>query len=316
MEEYDQRYEAKKRAEYITPESMREFLKNKVAGSELTILEPAIGSGQLLFNLKEQIKEIDGFDVSSSALELARKNFSNINAYNEDFITKPLTKTYDLAIANYPFSLRPTEAQKEYIANDNFLKQFFIKKQNNDNLFNDVIVKVKPDDVKGKLDFIFILKSFFYAREGLYFCFPGIGYRNEEEKFRKYLIENKYIKEFGMLHNCNFDHTSISILFLHLTKEPNETTKSFSLDFKTGELLEETATFEDYIFTFPKVKIEEEHYDPVLLEKQARQDLMDKIKKEIAFSKKIYELDPLLRDKLPSVKSFKQDIIDMLNQDE
>lgn len=316
MQEYDTRGEAKKLAEYITPLKLRQFLASKITKDNLTILEPAIGSGQLLFEITKQIKEIDGFDVNSNALEMASKNFNNINTHNVDFITSDIAKHYDVAIANYPFSLSPTNTQKKYIASDNFLKQFFIKKQNSDNLFDEVIKKAKPDDVKGKLDFIFILKSFLYAEEGFYFCFPGIAYRNEEEKFRKYLIENKCIKEFGILHNCKFDHTSISILFLHLTKEANETTKSFTLDFKTDVLLEEIATFEDYKFTYPQAKIEEEYVDPVLLEKQARQVLINNIKKEIAFSKKIYELDPLIRDNLPCIKSFKQEIIDILSKDE
>lgn len=315
--EYDTRGEANKLAEYITPLKLRQFLASKITKDNLTVLEPAIGSGQLLFEIAKQIKEIDGFDVNINALELANKNFNNINTYNADFITSDIAKYYDVAIANYPFSLSPTNTQKNYIANDYFLKQFFAKKQSEDSLFNEVTEKVKPDNVKGKLDFIFILKSFLYAKEGFYLCFPGIAYRGEEEKFRKYLVKNKCIKEFGILHNCKFDHTSISILFLHLTKEANEKPKSFYLDFKDGTFLEEEAIFEeDCKFNYPAIKVEKEEVDPVLLERQARQGLIDNIKREIALSKQIYELDPLIRDNLPCIKSFKQDIIDILNEDE
>lgn len=46
MQEYDTRGEAKKLAEYITPLKLRQFLASKITKDNLTILEPAIGSGQ------------------------------------------------------------------------------------------------------------------------------------------------------------------------------------------------------------------------------------------------------------------------------
>ena len=85
--------------------------------------------------------------------------------------------------------------------------------------------------VTGLLDFIFILKSFELVKEGYYLCFPGIGYRTQEEKFRKYLIDNKFIKEYGIINNCQFDHTSISILYLHLSKEKTDNPKIFFIGF-------------------------------------------------------------------------------------
>ena len=185
--EFDTRAVAKQNAEYITPEKLRQFLAQKITKENITVLEPAIGSGQLLFEIKERIALIDGYDVNQSALNCVKENFEGkINVFNQDFITSTVNKTYDYAIANYPFSLPMTEEQKEFIANDDFLQSFFVKKkqESTENLF-EAKPFVKPDNVNGKLDFMFILKSFQYAKEGLYFCFPGIAYRGQEEKFRK-----------------------------------------------------------------------------------------------------------------------------------
>jgi len=315
MKEFDTRLEAKKKAEFITPEKLREFLAKKIKGEGLNILEPAIGSGQLLFNLINQINSIEGFDVNSNALEMAKENFNEkLIARNQDFITTDIKTQYDVAIANYPFSLKPTEEQKEFIANDGFLKQFYAKNTKED-IFGNATYDVKPDNIKGKLDFVFILKSFNLAKEGFYLAFPGIAYRQEEERFRKYLIENKFIKEFGILNNCKFDHTNISILFLHLTKTPNQETISFSLDMETNEKLEEIANFEDYQFKYPQKEIVKDNFDPVILEIEARASLIRELKKSFNFSKQIYELDKTLQTYLPSIEEFKQEIINALNDD-
>lgn len=312
-QEYDTRAVAKQNAEYITPEKLRQLLAQKITKNNITVLEPAIGSGQLLFELKEQIASIDGYDINKSPLDYAKRNFKEkVNAFNQDFITSTINKTYDYAIANYPFSLKINEEQKEFIANDKFLKTFFAKKEQSTNTLIEMEAVVKPENVNGVLDFIFILKSFQYAQEGVYFAFPGIGYRVQEEKFRKYLIENKFIKEIGMLSNCKFDHTQISILFLHLTKKPNEKTKSFTLDLKTNEMIEGFASFESNQFDFPRKELEKEYFDPVKTEELVRQSLKNTIKKELDFSQKIYNLDPQLQKNLPTIKDFKRELINML----
>ena len=308
MKEFNTRQEAKNRAEHLTPVVLREFLSKKVQGNDLKVLEPAIGSGQLLFNLFDRVKSIDGYDVSENVIKQAKENFKDkANLLLQDFITSKNNNQYDVAIANYPFSLMPSQEQKEAIAKDSFLSQFYVKQKG-------FINTAKADDVKGKLDYIFILKSFNLAKEGLYLCFPGIGYRGEEEKFRKYLIDNKFIKEFGILKNSKFENTNIDIFFLHLTKEPNEKTKAFSLDFKTNEFLEEEATFENNQFKYPIKVIEKEFFDAVELERQSRENLINVIKKELATSRMIYDLDVDIRKGLPTIEEFKKDIIDLLNE--
>ena len=315
MEEHDTRAKAKDFAEYITPKELRELMVREVKGDKLKVLEPAIGSGQLLFELSDRINCIDGFDVNPDSIELVRRNFKDrINARCQDFITTDLNQEYDVAIANYPFSLKPTQEQKEYISQDTFLKQFYYKGKKDSNLFNMDTIQVKPDDVKGKLDYVFILKSFNLAKEGVYLAFPGVSYRQEEEKFRKYLIRNKFIKKFGLINNCKFEHTSISILYLHLTKQPNQQTTAFNLDLRTGKLLEEVATFENNQFTYPKEEIKREKVDGIQLEKDMRRQAVTNLKKQLDWMNSIYRIDKELQDNLPTVEQFKKEIINAVNE--
>ena len=316
MQEHDTRAVAKTNAEFITPLALRKFLAKKVQGDNLTVLEPAIGSGQLLFELANRIDYIDGFDVNPHAIEIANDNFTDkITTYQQDFILADINKQYDVAIANYPFSLKPTQEHKEYLSQHHFLKQFYNKEKKEKGLFDEAIeYNIKPEHITGKLDMPFILKSFYHAQEGHYFAFPGIAYRNEEARFRKWLIDNKYIKEVGILNNCKFDHTSISILYLHLTKEPNEQTKTFNLDFKTDKLIEGVAEFPEGQFDYPKEVIEKEQYNPLELEIQCREALKQHIRLSLERSQMIYDLDNDIRQNLSSVVEFKQELIDWINE--
>lgn len=62
---------------------------------------------------------------------------------------------------------------------------------------------------------------------------------------------------------------------------------------------------------FRKV-VEEEFFDPIEAEIQARQLLISHLKKQLNFSSQIYNLDAEIRSKLPTMEEFKQEIIDIL----
>ena len=296
MEIYDTRLEAKNNAEYITPDKLVKFLSSKIKGTNLNILEPAVGSGQLLFDIFNDINYIDGYDVNHNSLSVAKNNFQEkINIYNEDFITAKINKKYDISICNYPFSLRPTLLQKEHILKDNFLSQFYKK------------------DVTGLLDYIFILKSFMLCEEGYYLCFPGVGYRKQEEKFRKYLIDNNYIKEFGIIKNCNFEHTNIDILYLHLTKQKNINISSFLFDLKTEEKINKVATLEDFVFDIPCKEIYKEEVNSYDLEIKARNEIIKSLVGQIKFSQSVELLDDSINGLMPSVNEFIEDIVRVIN---
>ena len=295
---YDARASAKSRAEFLTPPALQKFIADQVQGERLSVLDPAIGSGQLVFEIEDRIDTLRGFDVSEEAVAAACANFEAKRGLItcEDFITHglPDNPVYDYAISNYPFSLRPTDAQKIAIKQHPSLWKFYQR------------------GVSGVLDFVFILKSFLAAREGLYLCFPGIGYRAAEKKFRAWLIENNFVQSVGLLENCRFEHTAVLILFLHLKKTGVENPTSFRLDLVTGKRVEESAHFTDDTFAVPRWPVEKKVYDPVALEREARAVVRAQLERQVAFSDVVWELDESIRQALPSPTAWRQELITFL----
>jgi adenine-specific DNA-methyltransferase len=83
----------------------------------LTILEPSVGTGNLL---KECIKfknsVIDAVEIDKNVYEIASnifKDYDNINFINDDFLTYDFDKSYDLIVSNPPyFELKNEEIDK------------------------------------------------------------------------------------------------------------------------------------------------------------------------------------------------------------
>lgn len=267
MQELDSRKKAKAIAEFITPKPLRAFLADHIKGENLRVLEPSIGSGQLLFNSKDRIQSIVGYDVNGDVAPFLKENFGNVvEFHNESFISCDLQGDYDVAISNYPFSLKPSQEECAAILQDPFLSSFYNGK------------------VTGVLDFIFILKSFAHAKEGLYFSSPGIGYRKQELNFRKYLVDNKFLKRFGILENCGFEFTSINVLFLQLSKTPSDYVFSFRKDFETGQVITRKITTWNENYTFENIHFEKpvELFDIDKLEAELDALIIEREKKTLA----------------------------------
>lgn len=214
--------EQKKYQEYITPNKLREFLSFEVGDvKDKIIFDPCVGSGQLLFNI--EAKEKIGVEIQEKAAKLAREN--NIKVFNQDYIFFDDSQIkYDVVITNYPFSLKPSKEQKKYLESQKEYKKFM-----------------------GKLDRVFIKKSFQNAKKGFYLSFPGILYRREELEFRKWLIENNYLEGVYFLNNLDFENTNIAISLLILNKEKkNEKIKLKTFD-NYQEVQSEEKTNQDFI---------------------------------------------------------------------
>jgi adenine-specific DNA-methyltransferase len=80
--EYNQRQEAKTRAEHLTPADLRKFVAERIkqhnSNANLTVLEPAIGSGQMAFDINEKISSIEGYDISEQALKVAKDDIDKL----------------------------------------------------------------------------------------------------------------------------------------------------------------------------------------------------------------------------------------------
>lgn len=218
FKENNNRKTAKKLAEFITGETFRKYVAEKVkqyAGENISVFDGAIGSGQL-----EQFinpTKIYGVDIQEMSVSMARENFENTELEVGSFFNYDRDITADVTVMNPPFSIRFKDLTEREQAN---IQEEFSWKKN------------------GNVDDIFVLKSLKYAKRfGFYILFPGICYRATEQKFRE-LIGNQ-LQELNIIQN-GFDDTKIDVVFIVIDKEKstNEVHKAI-YDCKTSEIKKE-----------------------------------------------------------------------------
>lgn len=291
----------KKNQEHITPIELREFVSDRCPIKEIkTIFDSSVGSGQLLQFI--DFEHLTGIDINNNSLEHCKMNFPNSTLMNNSFFTemnKFSENQFDFCISNYPFNLKVNELSifdKENILSDEILNTYF-----------------KKDKLTGVCDFLFIIKMFQMSkRYSMFIAFPGIGYRQQESKYREYLTP--YVKEIGLLENCDFKTTSISVLYILLDKQKTGETLNFRKNFKSGEYIEDRKelTADNWeILQFPKEENETSREDVFRLEMVARKNILKQIESQVKFSQCIEKIEG---DDFPPSLSFKKEIIELLER--
>ena len=146
----------------------------------------------------------------------------------------------------------------------------------------------------------------------MFIAFPGIGYRQQESKYREYLTP--YVKEIGLLENCDFKTTSISVLYILLDKQKTGETLNFRKNFKSGEYIEDRKklTADNWeVLQFPKEENKTSREDIFRLEAVARKNILKQIENQVKFSQCIEKIEG---DDFPSSLSFKKEIIELLER--
>lgn len=69
------------------------------------------------------------------------------------------------------------------------------------------------------------------------------------------------------------------------------------------------STFENNQFDYPGKEVEKEYIDAVALEKEIRESVIRNLVKEIEASRRVYGIDAELRNELPTIEEWKQEII-------
>lgn len=197
MIEHNNRLNAKKLAEYITGDTLRKYVANKVrhyVGDDIIVFDGACGSGQLEQYVKS--KKIIGIDVQEECCKAFVKNFSNSEVRNMSFFLLDENIKVDCVLMNPPFSIAFNDLSDMERA---LIQRDFRWKKN------------------GKVDDIFVLKSLKYTkRYAFYILFPGVAYRGTEKVFRE-LIGNSLL-ELNLIRNA-FDDTNIDVLCIVIDKE-------------------------------------------------------------------------------------------------
>lgn len=270
MLENDLRKIAKETATHITPEKLRRWIADKI-GKVATVFDPSVGSGQLLQYV--QADKFIGNDTDSVSIEYFKQNFKNVESYNNNYFDLPKLE-YNVAVANYPFSLNAKE----------LIDMFF-----------------KNGKITGKADWLFIIKTFLEAKDkkGYYIAFPGILYRNNEQKYRDYLISNNYLKSYGIIKNCKFDATAIDVVYLELGQNTSDKIKMFLFDLETEQyLLEKENNKNEMIgvaWETPQIKVPEEVIDIEYIEEQ-----IEKMKQKRRLTED--KLDAFIKTELKEIK--------------
>lgn len=110
-------------------EKISKFLP-EIKKQKLRILEPSVGSGQLLKGVLKKYKNndivIDALDIDAKVLKETKKNFNNfslnhvkVNYIHDDFLAHNFRRKYDFLICNPPFSLAREFVEKSLTLADN-----------------------------------------------------------------------------------------------------------------------------------------------------------------------------------------------------
>ena len=246
MIEHNNRLNAKKLAEYITGDTLRKYVANKVrhyVGDDIIVFDGACGSGQLEQYVKS--KKIIGIDVQEECCKAFVKNFSNSEVRNMSFFDENIK--VDCVLMNPPFSIAFNDLSDMERA---LIQRDFRWKKN------------------GKVDDIFVLKSLKYTkRYAFYILFPGVAYRGTEKVFRE-LIGNSLL-ELNLIRNA-FDDTNIDVLCIVIDKEKisNELYREI-YDCKTEDIIaNDKATIFPDVWEVLREKVITEEVDIKALEAQ------------------------------------------------
>jgi hypothetical protein len=165
------------KCDIFTPDDISKLMASKLNSSG-NLLEPSVGVGNLLKYINfEKYDSIDIYEIKKEYLDSIPIN-KKINVYNCDFIKKQIETKYDNIIMNPPY----IKMQDLSINYRKYLKENF-------DILNNGIVDIY---------YAFIIKCLkLLKNDGVFVAITPNSYLYNKSslKLRKYLFDNKYIKE-------------------------------------------------------------------------------------------------------------------------
>jgi adenine-specific DNA-methyltransferase len=105
LENSDLQYR-KRHGQFMTPKFLRQQLISKLdLKPGLKILDPAVGTGELLLEIKnkQSATELEGWDIDQQILKTAEKNIPEALLYNKSALLVKDKEKYDIIVANPPY---------------------------------------------------------------------------------------------------------------------------------------------------------------------------------------------------------------------
>ncbi|MDO4698181.1 MAG: N-6 DNA methylase [Pasteurellaceae bacterium] len=272
FQEHNNRKKANQFAEYITGETLRRYVAEKVkfyAGENVSVFDGAAGSGQL-----EQFIQPSQFvavEIQAESCAALANNYPFAEVHNQSFFLYESEPKCDCVVMNPPFSLKFKDLSD---VEQNAIQAEFAWKKS------------------GVVDDVFTLKGLNNAKRwGFFILFPGVGYRNTEKQFRAF-IGNQLV-ELNRIQNA-FEDTQIEVLFLVIDKQKTTpTTKREMFDCKTNGLIasDEWQIDPSHWENVSPPEQPKEEVDPIALEMSARAQVKTMILGQLAFSKMVTMLE-------------------------
>lgn len=270
------RQEFKDNGIFYTPPELAEKLKSYVDIEPQSVYDPTCGAGNLLRTFHENVKK---YGQELDAEQLALIELPNFTGYAGDTLKDDgfAGMQFDCIVANPPFSV----------------------KWNPDELKDDIRFKDCPAlPPPSKADWAFMLHILHHLSDSgiaVVLEFPGILYRGQREgKVRRWFVENNYIDRVVNIPGNTFEDTSIATCIVVLKK--NRTTTNIT--FEDGERSEtvsyssvEENDFNLSVNTYLPEIVEKEEIDPSVLENEARQSFLERLRKELDFDRMVCEME-------------------------
>ena len=256
---------------FYTPPELAEMMKSFLPQDIDEIYDPTCGNGNLLSAFGDNVKKY-GQDIDYEQIEQARERLVNFTGISGDTLKEPAFwgRKFKNIIANPPFSIKWDGKSDERF---------------------EAAPCLPPN---GKADYAFILHCLHYLSEdgtAVIMNFPGILYRGQREgKIRQWLLEQNYIDSVIHIPPNKFEDTAIATCILVLKKQRNTTDVLFinqEID-KTRRVQYKEIADNGYNLSVSLYVAEEEKkeiIDPIKLEHEAQQNLVNRLRTELEFSK-------------------------------
>ena len=275
--------EFKAKGIFYTTNELALLIKSFVDIEVDEVYDPTCGDGSLLSVFDDNVKKY-GQEINDHQIEVAKNRLINFTGYCGDTLKEPAfkDKKFKCIVANPPFSI----AWEQPILNGIFTDDRFR------------LVPALPP--KSKADYAFILHILYYlANDGIAVVlnFPGILYRgNSEGEIRKWIVEKNYIDKVIRIPGKTFVDTTIETALIVFRKNKTTTDIEFidTEKNKSYKATIEEVIKNDFVLSvsaFVQDDIVKIEYDPIELQKNARNGMLRRIKSDIELDKMICEIE-------------------------
>lgn len=157
----------KKEGQYMTPYNIIQKSINQLNLTNINnikVLEPSYGTGQFIdLLLNSGFTNIYGIEKDKELFELSKQQYSSLNIFNDDYLTKQFDTKFDLIIGNPPyFEFTPSKELKKIFKNVIIgrvnIYTLFVKKAIDELNYNGILSFVIPTALLSSSSFSLVRK--------------------------------------------------------------------------------------------------------------------------------------------------------------